>query len=211
MSSRIDRLAVRIAKRPPIPVTVRTASGVHGHGRLSRRALLSGGFTAGLLALVPLRLVSPDFAQADGYCAAQCLDDAATGYNARYTKCFLSAFGTDIPDKQALATYVAAKIRSGGLGALVVANEVARADACMVGNQIRYHIDAGRCGDPHCGDAGKYPPPPGCETCEEFCCFCPTGVVAAGCLPAGSASNCDRSCAACQQSKAGGFPVYGVC
>jgi hypothetical protein len=56
-------------------------------------------------------LCSP--AQADGYCAAQCLDDAATGYNARYSKCFISASGIDTPDQQTLATYVAAKIRSG--------------------------------------------------------------------------------------------------
>jgi hypothetical protein len=211
MTSRIDRLALRLATRSPASMAVRTVGPAHGHGQLSRRALLSRAFAAGLLAMVPLRLVSPAAARADGYCAAQCLDDAATGYNARYTKCFVSAFGIDIPDKQALATYVAAKIRSGGLGALVVANEIARADACAVVNQVRYHVDAGRCGDPNCGNAKKYPPRPGCATCQEFCCFCPTGVVAAGCLPAGAASSCDRSCAACQESKANGFPVHGVC
>jgi hypothetical protein len=211
MTSRSDRLALRLATRSRPPVTGRTLGGLRGHGQLSRRALLARTIAAGLSAMLPLRLLNPAAARADGYCAAQCLGDATTAYNTRYTKCFVSAFGTDIPDKQALAVYVAAKIRSGGLGALVLANEIARADACSVVNQVRYHIDAGRCGDPSCGNAKKYPPRPGCETCQEFCCFCPTGVVAAGCLPDGAAASCDRSCAACQQSKAGGFQVHGVC
>jgi len=173
--------------------------------------VLTRALSAGVLVLLPLRLANPTAARADGYCAAQCLNDANTAHDTRLTKCLVSAFGTDIPDQRALATYVAAKIRSGGLGALALANEIARADACGVAIEIRYYHDAGKCGEPNCGDPKKYPLRPGCEQCAEFCCFCPTGAVAAGCLPNGDTSSCDRSCAACLQSKAAGFPVHGVC
>ena len=77
-------------------------------------------------------------------------------HDARLTKCFVSLFGTDIPDANA-AAYVAAKIRSGGLGALVLANEIARAEACGVVAEIRYYHDAGKCGEPNCGNPAKYP------------------------------------------------------
>jgi hypothetical protein len=203
--SRIDRLALRIARRSPAPVTAPPPA-LGDDGQLSRRKVLTRALGASALVMLPLRLANPTAAQADGYCAAQCLNDANTAYNTRLTKCFVSAFGTDIPDQKAFATYVAAKIRSGGLGALVLANEIASADACGVGDQIHYYHDAGQCGGPNCGDPKKYPRP-GCETCAEFCCFCPSGVVAAGCLPNGDTSSCDRTCAACLQAKAGGFPV----
>lgn len=201
---------MRVAKRSRTPVT----APVFAPGddkQLSRRTLLTRALGTGALVMLPLRLADPSAAQAEGYCAAQCLNDANAAHDARLTKWFVSAFGTDIPDAKALATYAAAKIRSGGLGALVLANEIAKADACGVVTEIRYYHDAGKCGAPSCGDPKKYPPPPGCETCQEFCCFCPTGTVAAGCLPNGAAASCDRSCAACLQSKAGGFPVHGPC
>jgi hypothetical protein len=206
----IDRLAMRVARRsqtsrPP-------AAPALGAGKpLSRRTVLTRALRAGALVMVPLHLADPTAAQAEGYCAAQCLNDANAVHDTRLTKCFVSAFGTDIPDAKALATYAAAKIRSGGLGALVLANEIAKADACGVITELRYYHDTGKCGEPHCGNTKTYPPPPGCETCQEFCCFCPTGTVAAGCLPTGAEASCQRSCAACLQSKAGGFPVGGVC
>jgi hypothetical protein len=208
--SRIDRLAMRIAKRSRTPVAA-PAPALDDDQRLSRRTVLTRALGAGALVMLPLRLADPAAAQAEGYCAAQCLDDANAAHDARLTKCLVSAFGTGIPDAKALATYAAAKIKSGGLGALVLANEIVKADACGVVNEIRYYHDAGQCAAPHCGDPKKYPPPPGCETCQEFCCFCPTGTAALGCLPNGATASCDRSCAACLQSKAGGFPVHGAC
>jgi hypothetical protein len=161
--------------------------------------------------MLPLRLANPTAAQAEGYCAAACLNDATAGQTARFHKCNLAAFGADFASARDFHLYVASKIKSGGLGALVILNEVLHADRCIVASEIRYHYDAGECGAPNCGDPKKYPPRPGCETCAEFCCFCPSGVVALGCLPNGDTSSCDRSCAACLQSKAGGFPVHGRC
>jgi hypothetical protein len=209
--SRIDRLALRIAKRSPAPLTAPCASPAIGNGQLSRRKLLTGALSASVLAILPLRLANPSAAQAEGYCAAACLNDATAAKTARFHKLNLRAFGADFAGPKDFNLYVASKIRSGGLGALVIANEILQADRDIVASEIRYHYDAGRCGTPNCGDSKKYPLRPGCEICAEFCCFCPSGVVAAGCLPNGDTSSCDRSCAACLQSKAGGFPVHGRC
>ena len=173
--SRIDRLALRLAQRPspPVPVPPPAAS---DDGQLSRRKVLTRALGAGALALLPLRFANPTAARAEGYCAAECLNDATSAFDARLTKCYVSAFGTDIPDRKALATYVAAKIRSGGLGALVLANEIASADVCIIGDQIRYHYEAGNCGKPNCGNPKKYPPQAtgACQDCKagSHCCVC---------------------------------------
>jgi hypothetical protein len=95
-------------------------------------------------------------------------------HDTRLSKCFLSAFGTDMSDAKTLAAYAAAKIRSGGLGALVLANEIARADACGVVTELRYYHDAGKCGEPNCGNSTKYPPHTAgaCQNCMAgyHCC-----------------------------------------
>ena len=125
---------------------------------MSRRNVLSRALGAAAVVMVPLGLADPGAAQAEGYCAAQCLTDADASHDARLSKCLVSAFGTDIPDAKALLAYAAAKIRSGGLGALVLANEIARADACGVAIEIRYYLDAGKCGEPNCGNADEVSP-----------------------------------------------------
>ncbi|HUO73941.1 MAG TPA: hypothetical protein VMU39_24425 [Solirubrobacteraceae bacterium] len=210
-NSRIDRFALRIAKRTPVPVMSGRATPAIGNDQLSRRRLLFRALGASVLAILPLRLADPSTAQADGYCAAQCLGDATAANMARFHTLNVRAFGVDFAGPEDFNLYVASKIKAGGLGALVIVNEILQADRDIVASEIRYHYDAGKCGTPNCGDPRKYPLRPGCEICAEFCCFCPTGTVAAGCLPGGSASSCDRSCAACLQSKAGGFPVHGQC
>jgi hypothetical protein len=174
-TSRIERLAIRIAGRPRTPVTAPPPAG-GDDGQLSRRKALARALGAGAVVMLPLRLADPTAAHAEGYCAAQCLDDANKAHDARLTKCFVSAFGTDIPDAKAFASYVAAKIRSGGLGALVLASEIARADACGVVTELRYYHDTGKCGEPNCGDAKKYPPQAtgACQNCTTgyHCCVC---------------------------------------
>ena len=171
--SRIDRLAMRVARRSR---RSRTPTASRDGKQLSRRTVLTRALSAGALVMVPLRLVDPTAAQAEGYCAARCLNDANAAHDTRLTKCFVSAFGTDIPDAKALATYAAAKIRSGGLGALVLASEIAKADACGVVTEIRYYHDAGKCGEPNCGDPKKYPPQTtgACQNCQGgfHCCVC---------------------------------------
>ena len=170
----LDRLALRIAKPSSAPAP--SPPTVDEDGKLSRRNVLNRALGATVLAMVPLRLADPGAAQAEGYCAAQCLDDANAVHDARLTQCFVSAFGTDIPDAKALLAYAAAKIRSGGLGALVLINEVARADACGVVTEIRYYLDAGKCGKPNCGNPAKYPSPntTACQQCNPgfHCCVC---------------------------------------
>jgi hypothetical protein len=208
--SRIDRLALRIAKRSRTPIPP-PPTAVDAHEHQSRRTVLAGALGASVLVMLPLRLANPATANADASCAARCLDDANNAADQRLSKCFVSAFGTDFPDTKALAPYVAAKIRSGGLGALLLVNELAAFDRCAVVKELRYYYDTAQCAKPDCGDPKKYPPQPGCETCVDFCCFCPTGTVALGCLPNGDTSSCSRSCAACLESKAGGFPVNGQC
>ena len=210
-NSRIDRFALSIAKRSPVPVMAQRASTPIVNGQISRRRLLTRALSAGVVSILPLRLANPSAAQAEGYCAAQCLDDVNAADLARLTTCAKTAFGVDLPTMQDYTSYVASKIKFGGLGALVILTETARYDVCTVASEIRYHHDAGQCGTPNCGNPKKYPLRPGCESCTELCCFCPTGVVAAGCLPNGDTSSCDQSCAACLQSKAAGFPVHGRC
>jgi hypothetical protein len=168
----IDRLALRIARSSAPPSSSPNA----GQGGVSRRNVLNRALGAAALVMIPLRLADPGQAQAEAYCAAQCLGDANAVHDTRLTNCFVSAFGTDIPDAKALLAYASAKIRSGGLGALVLANEIARADACGVLTEIRYYHDAGKCGEPSCGNAAKYPPPStgGCPDCHAgfHCCIC---------------------------------------
>lgn len=211
--SRFDRLALRIAEQSPVPVAAPPARpAVGGEGQLPRRKLLTRALAACGLVMLPLRLANPTTAHADSYCAARCLDDANATAAARGAKCSVSSFGIDFPDQKAFAAYVAAKIRSGGLGGLVVLNEIAKFDGCVATAVIRYQLDAGQCGSPNCGDRKRYPPIPGCEACgSNLCCVCSGAVVAAGCLPSGAVSSCDQTCAACRQSKAGGFDVQGRC
>lgn len=173
--SRIERLALRMAARR----SRRVAGPAPAQGdqpRLSRRKLLTRTVGAGAIAMVPFRLVDPSDAHAEGYCAAQCLDDANAAHDARLTKCFVAAFGTDIPDLKAFAAYVASKIKSGGLGALLLASEIAKADVCGVVTEVRYYRDAGKCGEPHCGDPKRYPAPAqgACQGCTSghHCCVC---------------------------------------
>jgi hypothetical protein len=173
--SRIERLALRIAERHSTRITA-PARGDSGETRLSRRKLLTRTVGAGAVVMLPLRLVNPTEAHAEGYCAAQCLDDANAAHDARLTKCLVSAFGTDIPDAKAFAAYVSAKIKSGGLGALVLAQEIASADLCGVITEVRYYRDAAKCGEPNCGDPKRYPPHAqgACQGCTagHHCCVC---------------------------------------
>ncbi len=209
--SRIDRLALRIAKRSPTPFPAPDDRPAIGNGQLSRRKLLTRALSASVLAMLPLRLANPSTARADAYCAVQCLNDANAAALTRFSTCSKAAFGVDLPTVQDYTAYVASKIKLGGLGALLVLTETVRFDGCNTANVVRYQYDAGQCGSPNCGDPKKYPPQPGCDMCVEQCCFCPTGVVAAGCLPNGDTTSCGESCAACLQSKAAGFPVNGRC
>jgi hypothetical protein len=172
--SALDRLALRIAK--PLPASALPPPTVGEDGNVSRRTVLNRGLGAAVLVIIGLRLGEPGAAQAEGYCAAQCLDDAATSHDTRLHKCYVSAFGADIATAKAMAAYVAAKIRSGGLGALVLVNEIARADGCIVATEIRYYYDAGKCGEPHCGNPAKYPSlsSSACQNCKAgfHCCVC---------------------------------------
>jgi hypothetical protein len=172
--SLIDRLALRIARPSTAPAPSPPAA--RQDGNLSRRTVLNRALGAAALVMVPLRLADPEAAQAEGYCAAQCLDDANGSHDTRLHKCYVSAFGADISGAKALGAYAAAKIRSGGLGALVLVNEIVRADGCVVATEIRYYYDAGKCGDPNCGNPAKYPSPVtgACQNCKPgfHCCVC---------------------------------------
>ena len=199
----------RLATPPPTSMTVRVSvvRTVTGSSHVAR---CSPARSRPACSRLPLRLVSPAAAQADGYCAAQCLDDAATAYNARYTKCFVSAFGIDIPDKQALGDVRGRQDQVWRPGGMVVANEIAgltraRSSTRSATTSTPAAAATRTAAMPKSIRHGRGDDLPG------ILLFCPTGVVAAGCLPAGAASSCDRSCAACQESKANGFPVHGIC
>jgi hypothetical protein len=172
---RIDRLALWMAKRSPTQVRVPTRALGDGEP-LSRRNVLIRALGAGALVMVPLRLADPSTARAESYCAARCLDDANSAYDTRLRECYVSSFGTDLPDTKAKLTYFASKIRSGGLGALVLVSEIARADRCVVTDHLRYYYETGKCGDTSCGDAKKYPRPAStaCTSCRAgyHCCVC---------------------------------------
>lgn len=171
----LDRLALRIAKVSAAPAPSPPTVADHD-GKLSRRNVLNRAAGATVLAMIPLHLADPGAAQAEGYCAAKCLDDANALSLTRINKCIVSAFGSDIPDPKALAAYAASKIRSGGVGALVLFNELIRFDVCTLGTEIRYRNDAGKCGQPNCGDPAKYPPHTtgACQSCNPgfHCCVC---------------------------------------
>lgn len=172
---RLDRLALRIARRSATPVHAPTRPLRDGEP-LSRRNVLIRALGAGALVMLPVRLADPPIAQAESYCAARCLDDANTAYNARLHECYVSSFGADLPDTKAKLTYFASKIRSGGLGALVLVSEIAQADRCVVTNHLHYYYETGKCGETSCGDAKKYPPPAktACTSCRAgyHCCVC---------------------------------------
>jgi hypothetical protein len=171
--SRIDRLALRLAKR-------RRAAGDSpppaDDGQLSRRKVLARAVGASTLMMVPLRLASPTASSAEAYCAGQCLNDANAADLARLTTCGKSAFGVDLPTLQDYTSYVASKIKFGGLGALLVLAETARFDVCVVASEIRYSYEAGRCGQVSCGNPKKYPRPSSgsCQNCHPgyHCCVC---------------------------------------
>lgn len=173
--SRIDRLALRIATRSRAPLAAPLAM-VGEDGRLSRRKVLTRALSAGVLAILPLRLANPGLAQAEGYCAAQCLNDASTASLARFSTCSKAAFGVDLPTIEDYTSYVASKIKFGGLGALLVLAETARFDGCNIASEIRYYHDTGQCGKPNCGNAKKYPPAAktACLDCRAgyHCCVC---------------------------------------
>jgi hypothetical protein len=173
--SRIDRLALRLTKRSRTPVTAPPAA-VSDDGQLSRRKLLARGLGASTVMMFPLRLASPTTASAEAYCAGQCLNDANTADLARLTTCGKTAFGVDLPTLQDYISYVASKIKFGGLGGLVIITETARYDVCTVASEIRYYHDAGQCGKANCGNAKKYPRPAtgACQNCNPgyHCCVC---------------------------------------
>lgn len=195
--SRIDKLALRIAKHSPAPITAPPFSPAAAeNGQLSRRKLLTRALAACGLVMLPLRLANPTAANAESYCAATCLNDANAAGDARLSKCFVSAFGVDFPNgtsSKEFATYVASKIRSGGLGALLLVNEISAFDRCAIGKEILYHYDAGQCGAPSCGDPKKYPPPgnpplgpPGTGGCAPNFSPCgPPGNPSMACCPPG--------------------------
>ena len=58
----------------------------------------------------------------------------------------------------------------------MLVNEIARADACGVVTEIPYYRDAGKCGEPNCGNPAKYPPHStgACQNCQagSHCCVC---------------------------------------
>jgi hypothetical protein len=173
--SRIDRLALRLSKRSPAPVAEPPPAD-SDDGQLSRRKVLARAVGASALMMVSLRVASPSTASAEAYCAAQCLTDANSAALARLTTCAKSAFGVDLPTVQDYTSYVASKIKFGGLGALLVLAETARFDVCTVASEIRYSIDAGRCGQVNCGNPKKYPRPAtgACQNCNPgyHCCVC---------------------------------------
>jgi hypothetical protein len=173
--SRFDRLALRIARRSPTPVSAPAPVPGDG-GQLSRRKVLTTALGAGAAVMVPLRLADPTTARADGYCAAECLNDANATSVAGFTSCEKAAFGVALPTPDDVTAYVASKIKFGGLGALLLITETARYDVCVVGNEIRYNRQAGKCGEPNCGDAKKYPPgaTTACDGCHPgfHCCVC---------------------------------------
>lgn len=171
--SRIDRLALRLAKRST-PVTQPPPA--ENDGQLSRRKVLARAVGASALMMVPLRLASATTASADAYCAGQCLNDANSADLGRLTACGKAAFGVDLPTLQDYTSYVASKIKFGGLGALLVLTETARFDVCVVASEIRYSHDAGQCGQVNCGNPKKYPQPAtgACQNCRPgyHCCVC---------------------------------------
>lgn len=173
--SRIDRLALRLARRTSTPVTTPTAAGSDDH-QMSRRMVLARALGASTLAMLPLRLASPTAASAEAYCAGQCLNDANTAALERFSICGKAAFGVDLPTFQDYIAYVASKIKYGGLGGLVILTETARFDVCNVASEIRYYYDAGQCGKADCGNAKKYPRPAtgACQNCSAgyHCCVC---------------------------------------
>lgn len=170
---RIDRLALRLAKRS---APVAQSPPAKNDRRLSRRNVLARALGAGTLMMVPLRLARPSTANAEAYCAGQCLNDANSADLARLTGCGKAAFGVDLPTLQDYTSYVASKIKFGGLGALLVLAETARFDVCVVASELRYSHDAGQCGQVNCGDPKKYPRPAtgGCQSCNPgyHCCVC---------------------------------------
>jgi hypothetical protein len=175
--SRLDRLALRIASRQPAATTPRAHTTSAQAVNLSRRSALARALAALAFFALPMRLANPTSARADSYCAAACLDAATSAGVARATSCSLKAFGVDFPDAKAAAQYVSSKIKSGGLGALVVINELTSFDRCFVITEVRYHYEAGRCGEPNCGNPKKYPRPIKCgpeSSCAPnfHCCVC---------------------------------------
>ena len=173
--SRIDRLALRIAKRSP--TTVPAPPPVAGDDRqLSRRKVLTRALAASTLVMFPLRLANPTTARAEGYCASQCLGDANTAALARSSTCAKTAFGVDLPTIDDYTSYVASKIKFGGLGGLLILTETVRFDGCMIAGEIRYYYDAGKCGQPNCGNPKKYTPQANtaCQGCKagSHCCVC---------------------------------------
>jgi hypothetical protein len=173
--SRIDRLALRIARRSPTPAPAPPPA-LGDDGQLSRRKVLTRALSASALVMLPLRLANPTTARAEGYCAAQCLNDANATALAAFSACEKAAFGVALPTFADLTNYVTSKLKFGGLGGLLVLTELARYDVCAVANEIRYDHQAGKCGEANCGDAKKYPPGArtACTGCRPgyHCCVC---------------------------------------
>jgi hypothetical protein len=175
VGSRIDRFALRLAKRSPTPVTGPPPA-VSGDGQLSRRKVLTRALGASTLVMLSLRLANPTTARAEAYCAAQCLNDANTATLARSSTCAKTAFGVDLPTIEDYTSYVASKIKFGGLGGLLILTETVRFDGCNIASEIRYYYEAGKCGKPNCGNPKKYPPQANgaCRDCKagSHCCVC---------------------------------------
>ena len=173
--SRFDRLALWIARRSPTPAPAPTPA-LREAGQLSRRKVLTRALGASALVMAPLRLTDPTPARAEGYCASKCLDDANATALAGITSCEKAAFGVALPTVDDFSAYVASKIKFGGLGGLLLLTETARYDLCVVGNEIRYSHQAGKCGEPNCGNPKKYPPgaTTACQGCRPgyHCCVC---------------------------------------
>jgi len=171
--SRIDRLALWLAQRSK---PIREPRPPDNDGHLSRRKVIARAVGASTLMILPLRLVSPTAATAEAYCAGQCLSDANSADLARLTACGKAAFGVDLPTLQDYTSYVASKIKFGGLGALLVLTETARYDVCVVTSELRYSYAAGQCGQVNCGNPKKYPRPAtgACQNCNPgyHCCVC---------------------------------------
>jgi hypothetical protein len=156
--------------------------------------LKSGLLAAGVLTL-PLEYINAAQATAAS-CAGPCIATAIKNYNAA--------------EKLAVSFTLTGGDTLEGLNGAVLAASI-RADA-----DLQLAADFTRCSAPNCG---KPKPKPGAcgpypQSCSHYapltlCCQCPGGTVAAGCID--SQASCDQSCAACAQSKAGGFDVHGVC
>jgi hypothetical protein len=189
--SRIDRLALRIAARSPTPATAPPGvSAPTRNGQLSRRKLLTRALAGSALLMLPLRLANPSAANAEGYCEVTCLGNARAAADARLSKCFVSAFGVDFPNgatSKEFAAYVASKIKSGGVGALLIVNEIASFERCAIVRELRYNYDAGQCGKPNCGNPNQYPPPGnGTGACPPAFSPCgPPGNPSMACCPMG--------------------------